>query len=321
MGSSTMMGSGLAVPVALLIYKRPEKTARVLEAIAKARPKVLYVIADGPRNDEEGALCRQARTTIEDVPWDCEVRTCFSDTNLGCGRRVSSGLDWVFSQEEEAIIVEDDCLPNQSFFWFCQKLLEKYKNDPTILHIGGNNYFSNGEIKDTYTYYFSKYTHIWGWATWRRAWQQFDYEMKDWPEFKRSGRLSQFCSDPLEKNFWMRKFDEIYKGHVDTWDYQWLFACWQMQGNAIVPCKNLVTNIGFDSAATHTTGEHHSANLPSFEISEIVHPPGRDINREADQYTFEYHFGGYWIRQNQTLKARARRYASKMKQKAKSLVG
>jgi hypothetical protein len=307
-----MTARPIETPVVLFLYKRPEKTALVLDAIAQARPKRLYVIADGPKCEEEGVKCQQTRATIQNLSWDCEVRTCFSDRNLGLGPRVSSGLDWVFSQELKAIILEDDCLPAPSFFSFCEVLLKYFEDDDRVVHIGGNN-FQNGRRMTEYSYYFSKYTLVWGWATWRRAWQHFDYEIKDWPDFKKRGQLRQHCRDPFERRYWEKVFEAAYRGESNAWAAQWLFSCWKKRALAVVPSANLVSNIGFDADATHTIGNHPSAALPTADIWQIMHAPHRKINQEADEYMFDHHFGGRWMRENHTLRARGRRLASRLK--------
>src|SRR6185436_19386626 len=175
-----------SVPVALIIFNRPDLTARVFEAIRQAQPRQLFVIADGPRNPDDERLCNEARQVVAHVDWKCDVRTDFSQTNLGCGRRPASGIDWVFSQVAEAIILEDDCIPAPSFFHFCERLLEHYRNDTRVMHISGNNYLpadkrSSEREAQSRSYYFSKYTFSCGWATWRRAWKHYDSALASWP--------------------------------------------------------------------------------------------------------------------------------------------
>ena len=166
----------LKTPVVFLIFRRPDLTARVFEAIRQAQPAKLLIVADGDRNEEEAILCQQARAVTEQIDWDCEVLTNFSDTNLGCKRRVSSGLDWAFSQVEEAIILEDDCLPHPDFFHFCSELLTHYKDDTRIWNICGHN-FQDAQWRGDGSYYFSRYADPWGWATWQRAWKHYDKDL------------------------------------------------------------------------------------------------------------------------------------------------
>ncbi len=281
----------LSTPVAFLIFNRPDLTEIVFQAIRQAKPKKLLVVADGPRFSEEVEKCEKARAFIEKIDWDCEVLTNFSEKNLGCKRRVSSGLNWVFSEVEEAIILEDDCLPIPSFFYFCQTLLEHYREDERVMHISGDN-FQSGQRRTEYSYYFSKYAHIWGWASWRRAWQHYDVEMKTWSEYKKLNLIRSLCEDAYEQKYWIDIFDRVFSGAVDTWDYQWLYACWSQNGLSILPDSNLVSNIGFGIDATHVSGESPWARLPVSDIWEIKHPPFIVRNHEADNYTFDFHYGG-----------------------------
>ena len=211
----------LSTPVALIIFNRPDLTEIVFEAIRQAKPQKLLVVADGPRSPEEAEKCDRTRAIIDRVDWDCQVLTNFSDTNLGSKYRISSGLDWVFSQVEEAIILEDDCLPSPSFFYFCQELLEKYRDDDRIMHIGGTN-IQFGQSRTPYSYYFSKYAQIWGWASWRRAWQNYDVEIANWKEFKSSEIIKSVHTNPYEQRYWFDILERVYKKSLNTcWDYQW----------------------------------------------------------------------------------------------------
>jgi hypothetical protein len=245
----------LDTAVLFVIFNRPETTRQVFEAIRKARPSRLYVAADGPRSDIAGEAekCYETRKIVSEVDWICEVKTLFHSKNLNCGIAPSSAFSWFFEHEEEGIILEDDCLPSPSFFRFCQVLLEKYRNDNRIMHIGGNN-FLNGWVNDPdYSYYFSRSGHIWGWATWRRAWQKFDYNIGLYEKLKNENYFENYFLNALEKVYRLRKFDQtITSTKVDWWDYQWDFARYVNTGLAIVPQKNLVRNIGFGENATHT---------------------------------------------------------------------
>ena len=295
-------------PVALIMFNRPDLTQQVLAAIAKARPSLLLVIADGPRasRPQEAELCRQTRALLQRVDWPCEVRTNFSLGNLGCRRRVSSGLDWVFEQVEQAIILEDDCLPHPSFFNYCQDLLERYRNEPRIMHIGGSSFQANN-WHCAHSYYFSKYMHIWGWATWRRAWELYDVNTALWPVVKKSGRLKDLCTDPFERAMWTRYFDNIHAGRTDTWDTQWIFACWQAGGIGITPAVNLVSNIGFRADATHTTWQTKMADRPTADIGELRHPTAIEVATVEDHWDFlEVYNGRSFTRRNRLHRRLAR---------------
>jgi len=276
----------LRTPVALLIFNRPQPTARVFEAIAQAKPQQLLVVADGPRTPGEADLCRQTRSVIDQIDWDCELLTNYSEHNLGCRNRVASGLDWVFSETEEAIILEDDCIPSPSFFSFCEVLLERYRHDERIMHISGDN-FQFGKQRTRHSYYFSKYNHIWGWASWRRAWKLYDVTMKTWPEYRDEGLLTAVCENPQERTYWTQAFDRVYNNQIDTWDYQWTYTCWANHGLSVLPNVNLVTNVGFGPDATHTKQAGIVSNLVQEDIWEIHHPPVVVRHAEADTYTFE----------------------------------
>jgi hypothetical protein len=291
----------LSTPVAFIIFNRPDTTDRVFQAIRQAQPQKLLVIADGPRADRPGEAekCAATRAIVDRVDWECEVLTNYSDTNLGCKRRVSSGLDWVFSQVEEAIILEDDCLPAPSFFPFCQTLLEKYRDDDRVMMISGDS-FQTADRKFEDSYYFSKYIHIWGWATWRRAWQHYDVEMSSWQDFRDRRLLNASCPDPIEAEYWLKIFDDVANGAVDTWDQQWVYTCWQQSGMSIMPAVNLISNIGFRDDATHTIGASPWAEMPVGSIHNIRHPPFVLKDQKADTYTFENVFDGKSLRFDKT---------------------
>jgi hypothetical protein len=307
----------LNTPVIFLIFRRPDLTAQVFDQIRLAKPPKLFVVADGPRNEEERELCEQTRQIIETVDWDCEVYKNYSDVNLGCRERVSSGITWAFEQVEEAIILEDDCLPHPSFFGFCEELLDYYRNDKRIMHISGNN-FQDGILRTSYSYYFSKFTHCWGWATWKRAWQYWKFSPEIWQEFKNQNLLDNIVDTDYEKEYWLTIYDNLFlKQNIDTWDYVWGFACKSQTGLSILPNKNLVSNIGFREDATHTTKKSDSANLKTEAISYIKHPPFVHRHKQADIYTFNYHYGGLNFKKSNAM---IYRLVSKSKKIIKKLV-
>lgn len=278
----------LTTPVAFLIFNRPDTTARVFEAIRQAKPPQLLVVADGPRPDRADDIekCKAARAIIEGVDWDCEVFTNYSDINLGCKNRVSSGLNWVFDTVEQAIILEDDCLPHPSFFRFCQELLDYYRDDKRIMAISGDN-FQFGRKRTEYSYYFSCYNHIWGWASWRRAWQYYDVKMRLWQEIRDGNWLESILGESQSVKYWTKILQTYYDHKIDTWDYPWTFACWIQNGLTILPNVNLVSNIGFREDATHTIGsKSRVANLPVKEMNfPLKHPPFLMRHVEADDFT------------------------------------
>lgn len=275
--------------IAFIIFNRPDTTQIVFEAIRRARPDHLFVIADGPRPGREGEAerCAATRRILDDgIDWPCEVYKNYSESNLGCRLRVSSGLTWVFDQVEHCIVLEDDCVPDPSFFPYCQTLLTEYRDDLRVMAISGDN-FQLRRKRTNYSYYFSDIIHIWGWATWRRAWQKYDVELSLWPEIKRGNWLKDFLGNDEQVRYWTSCFDACVAG-LNTWDYQWLFACWVNRGLCILPSVNLISNIGFHADGTHTTKRGSVlANMPTQPICfPLVAPPFIIRDREADQFTF-----------------------------------
>ena len=266
----------MKTPVALIIFNRPANTARVLESISNAKPETLLVVADGPRanHPEDTEKCAATRAVINQVDWDCRVLTNYSDSNLGCGLRPATGISWVFDTVEEAIILEDDCLPHPTFFPYCEELLARYRDDERVMMIGGVNFLR--ELKSPIqSYHFSRFGSSWGWASWRRAWQHFDYDMKLWPTVCETKLLEQMFPDPVHCRYWQEKFQHVYNSDADDiWDYQWLLACWINSGFRIFPETNLISNIGFGQDATHTFGEGEFANMQTSGIElPLKHPP------------------------------------------------
>jgi hypothetical protein len=221
-----------------------------MSQIAQAKPARLYVAADGPRSKDEEEVCRTVRRIATDVSWDCEVKTLFREQNVGCKLGVSGAIDWLFANEEKGIILEDDCIPSQSFFRFCDELLLRYENDERIGAIAGSSYLKTGSILESY--YFSRYPQIWGWATWARAWRNFDIEMTAWPRLRRTEFLSRIGGEsPGFDRFWSDIFDQCHAGKIPTWDYQWLLSFWRHGYSACAPTTNLVANIGFEGDGTN----------------------------------------------------------------------
>lgn len=283
----------LTTPVLFMIFNRPDTTQQVFNTIKQAKPKQLFVAADGPREGKEGEKekCEQTRKVIEQVDWDCEVKTLFGDKNLGCKIGVSSAIDWFFENVEEGIILEDDCLPSQSFFWFCQELLKYYRSDTRIMHISGDN-FQFGRIRGEGSYYFSKYAHVWGWATWKRAWRHFDVSMKSFKKFKTENQIENIFKINQQKRYWMKIFQLVYDGEIDTWAYIWVFFCFINNGLCVMPNVNMVSNIGFNREALHTKDENSIfSKIGTNEISKIIHPVFVLADQEADLLTSKLCFG------------------------------
>lgn len=292
-------------PIAFIIFNRPDLTARVFESIRKARPKKILIIADGPRTQKQGEAeaCEKTRAIVESVDWPCEVLKNYSDVNLGCRQRVTSGLSWVFEQVEEAIILEDDCLPDPSFFPFCEELLNRYRNEPQVWSISGDNLqFLKKRTKDSY--YFSQFPHIWGWATWRRVWKQYDAAISKWPEYSKSPEFRARFSSQAARDFWSTNFENIRHNRVDTWDYQFTFASFFANALHCIPSNNLISNIGFRNDATHTLSENTPlANLPVSAVTfPLQHPSNIEQNQKADHFVqTRLYSRSLWVRLIQKL--------------------
>jgi hypothetical protein len=284
------MASEFDVPVVLMTFNRPEHTRAVFDRIAAIRPRQFFVVADGPRPERRDDVpkCREARAVVDLVDWPCDLHTNFSDSNLGCRRRVSSGLDWVFDRVDRAIILEDDCVPDLSFFPFCAELLELYRDEPRVRTIAGTN-FLYGKARAPWSYYFSGYHSIWGWATWRRSWQRVDLAMRQWPQVRDDGWIVDMVGgDRVRAKFWASRFNRAYEGWLDSWAYPYLFSCWLDESLAVTPNWNLVSNIGAGEEATHTIGAAPYLNCPSETIRfPLVHPPFMIRDCVSDRRTFE----------------------------------
>ena len=275
-------------PVLFLIFNRPDTTYEVFESIRKIKPKKLFVSADGPRTNKPGEdeKCRLTRDVIKKIDWDCELHTDFSDVNLGCKKGVTKGINWFFSNVEEGIILEDDCLADESFFSLCPELLEKYRNTENVMHIGGVN-FQDGIKRGDASYYFSRFCHVWGWATWKRAWSKYDVEIKNYDCEKYHSLIKNVIPDTEIRNYYKKYFELVKNNQLDTWDFQWVWTVWSNNGLSIIPNENLVKNIGFGEEATHTTDNSSSLSaIDTGSISNLVHPGNIEPHSEADRYTY-----------------------------------
>jgi len=282
-----MTNKPFATPILFLIFNRPDTTKKVFEIIREIKPKKLFISADGPRLDKKGEQqrCEEARNIVKNIDWKCDLKTNLSKKNLGCRVSVSSGINWFFNHVSEGIILEDDCLPDKSFFHFCKTLLEYYRNDERVMHIGGFNY-QDAIIRGTGSYYFSRLSHVWGWATWKRAWEKYDVNICTYPLLLKQKLLSSVFSDPIMERYLKRNIELVYKNNKDTWDIQWQYAVSINNGLTIIPNVNLVSNIGFDLNATHTIDDFHTlANRPISSIEKIRHPIFIVPDYCADRYT------------------------------------
>ena len=293
----------LSTPVAFFIFNRPDLTEIVFEAIAQAKPKKLLVIADAPAKAKDEEKCEQCRAIIERVDWECEVIKKYPEQNIGARNSVPEGVQWVFSQVDECIFLEDDCLPDPSFFSFCESLLGYYRDDERVMHINGGNFLFN-QIPINESYYFSRYMFTgYGWASWKRAWKNYDLDMRSLPDFEEKNLMSFVFDDQQEQEFWTRKFREVYSGELISYCYPIFYAGWSQSGLSIMPSVNLVSNLGFRPDAVHTNTAYermYLANIPRGRIDQISHPKYLVRHKDADRYLFHIYFGSTGAKQNPT---------------------
>jgi hypothetical protein len=262
-------------PVLFLIFNRPDTTRLVFEAIREIKPKQLFVAADGPRANRagEGLLCAGVKEyVIENIDWDCDVKTLFRSENLGCGKAVSSAISWFFEHVEEGIILEDDCLPDPSFFPFCAELLEHHRSNFKVMSISGSNLLgSYTKQNDSYLW---SWGGVWGWATWKRAWKLYEFSLEDWGRDETKLKIEKLILSKSWFDFYYLMFEQCYRKELDTWDVQWFYCILKNNGISINPTTNLVANIGFSENATHTfDSNNYLAKLKSNEIHfPLIHP-------------------------------------------------
>ena len=269
-------------PILFIIFNRLDTTQQVFAQIKKVQPAQLFIAADGPRNDKEGEKekCEVVRKwVLEQIDWDCDVKTLFRNENLGCGKGPASAIDWFFQNVERGIILEDDCLPNNSFFVFCETMLKRFENDCNIMHISGNN-FQLSQIGNE-SYYLSKLPHIWGWATWRRAWGKYEFDLTGFDDTKNCNYFNYKSID----DYWHDLFKKTKKEFTLFWDCQWVFTILHNNGFCILPQNNLVTNIGFGEDSTHTSDRgNYLASMKSYEMEismnekDLIYDSLADIN-------------------------------------------
>jgi hypothetical protein len=299
-----------SAPILFLIFNRPDTTQKVFEQIRKLKPTKLFIAADGPRNERLGEFekCEEARNIVlNNITWPCEIKTLFRDKNLGCGVAVSEAITWFFSHVDQGIILEDDTVPDLSFFNYCTELLNKFIDDNSIMHISGNAYHTlknDNIVLDSY--YFSAFPFIWGWATWRRAWACYEFDLiKKTTTLQRQNWIRSNFKDSSITTYWENTFNSVYEKDVSfTWDYQWFLSIWKNNGIAVLPNKNLVKNIGWSNDATHTTEpNHHLGKVKSNTlILPILHPKQKLIIEELDFLNFKNFYLPFEIKRNFVLR-------------------
>ncbi|CAA6696221.1 MULTISPECIES: hypothetical protein [unclassified Lentimonas] len=272
-------------PILLIIFNRPKQTRALIDALRPVRPTKIYVAADGPRLNREGeaARCVETRAVIDTIDWPCEISKDYAKENMGCGPRPATAISWIFQHEESAIILEDDCIPNPSFFPFCSELLEKFKDDQRIMQICGSNHVDEHlEINESYL--FSNYPLCWGWATWKRAWDLFDYDMATWPEYQKRNMLQNIVQSRKEIEYWDNNIANVFEGDQSVWDVRWLFSIWSNHGLSVIPKSNLISNVGFGTDASHTFNydDRHNDRKTNSVNFPLIHPTPVCPNVEHD---------------------------------------
>ncbi|MEM9296801.1 MAG: glycosyltransferase family 2 protein [Bacteroidota bacterium] len=255
------------------------------------KPKRIYIIADGAKDLEDTKKVSDVRSIVDNISWACDVRRNFSENNLGCRKRMSSGLDWVFDQEDEAIILEDDCHPSLDFFNYCQTLLDFHRTDNEVGAICGSNFQQNRKRGGKHGYYFSRFPAVWGWATWKRAWKGYDVDMKDWLQWEGNGGLIRMLPDEWSRKHWKQFLGKTSRGNIDTWDFQFVFHCWKNGMLSAISDVNLVSNHGFRDDATHTKHNSKWANMATDQLCSLIKQENFIPHNGADAYTMDYHFG------------------------------
>jgi hypothetical protein len=287
MSSSESVGDRpLQTAVMFLLFRRPEETARVFERIRKARPPKLFLIADGPRPDvpDDESECEATRAVVERVEWPCEVTRDYSERNLGMQERTVSGIDLTFEHVDRAIILEDDCLPHPTFFRWCEEMLERYEDDERIMHIAGSQLLPEAPDNGA-SYHFSRYVHVWGWASWRRAWALYDDDLSDWhgkTEEERETQLRRMYAEESERRYWRYVWNN--SEGIDTWDSLWSYAVQSRGRLDVVPNRNLITNIGFGEEATNAIEDPFGIAGRPLEGMRfpLEHPESVEMDADAD---------------------------------------
>lgn len=277
------------IPILIVSYNRPDHLRRLINALRPLSPTSLFLATDGPNphypNDAAKVAANRA-TLASEIDWPCRTHNLHFSSNQGCRVAVSRSISWFFEHVTEGIILEDDCLPNSDFFPFCSILLERYRHDLRVWAISGSN-FQQGRWRGDGSYYFSRYSHCWGWATWRDRWQFYDGDLIHWPVLRDSGLLDTIFENPIERDYWSSIFERLLShGKPDSWAYRWTLTCFMNSGLIALPNHNLVQNIGFGPNATHTFSSHNPAS-DTRSLSIIRNPSFVLRNIQADQFTFD----------------------------------
>ncbi len=281
--------SSFETPILLLVFNRLDTTRRVFEVIRKVKPTRLFVSGDGPRHGNllDPEKVNAVREFIADsIDWPCTVSTLYRLENLGCKEAVSSGIDWFFSEVDNGIILEDDCLPHEDFFEYCEIMLQRFKSDYRIWHIGGVCCLGKDDFLEESSYYYSNYMHIWGWATWSDRWKYYTKEIPYLDDFKNLKLIEGLSSSCLVRQQWLHSFNSVELNKVNTWDFQWYYCVWSNGGLAVLPKVNLVSNIGFGQDSTHTSESNHllsNMRVVSMDFNQLIEPKFFRVIEEYDR--------------------------------------
>ncbi len=293
-------------PILILIFNRPDKVRQLIDRLREFKPRQLFVSADGPRPDKikEDVLCREAQAIVKNhIDWPCTVATSFSDVNMGCKKGVSTGITWFFEHVDQGIILEDDCLPTESFLIFATEMLEAYQNNQQVMHINGTSFLPATNVSISDYYFLSRLAHSWGWATWRRAWDKFDPDMKDLDSLRESLLRNEVFLKKKHTNFWVKHFKHIKNKQVDSWANPWLYSILKNNGLCLTPRVNLIDNIGFDIAASNTKTEpSFTRKTQKLELS-LPSPNSLAVNKQADSALVDLVFRkSFWVKLSSKVK-------------------
>ncbi len=280
-------------PVLLIVFNRPDKVKRLITALAEIKPREVYIAADGPRSHKaaDAELCEETRKLVSTLPWECNIHTNFQEKNLGCKIGVSTAISWFFTKVEEGMILEDDCIPTPSFFTYCTENLKRYRGNEKVMHISGSTFIKhNQKTHPNDSYYFSQISLIWGWATWRRAWEKYDIEMSDISGLSKTLKEKNTFGAQRYRHHWITLFKHLKDARIDTWDGQWLYTILRNDGICLTPAHNLIQNIGFDKDATHTTEAVSFAQGVSELSFPMTHPNQLKVDEYADTNTMKTAF-------------------------------
>lgn len=279
-----------STPVLIIIFNRPDKVKKLISALAKIKPRHVYIAGDGPRAHKatDPDRCQEARKVATTIPWECNVHTNFQNTNLGCKYGVSTAISWFFEQVPEGIILEDDCIPDPSFFEYATQMLDRYRDTKEIMHINGHSFITEKNITVTSPYYFSRIPHVWGWATWQRAWALYDINMSELSTLSTQLSRQMTFIHKRYSTYWIDLLQHVQRANIDTWDAQWVYSIMKQDGVCITPTVNMIENVGFDEEATHTKEKFNkNHNVSAFNTHNFTHPTTINIQLEYDSIEME----------------------------------